>query len=97
MTFARNPIPHCEPADARPHGLHHARTFVARRKRQRYGVEARALVGVDVVEPYRFEPDEQLAGTGDRGRQLFELHDARWAGAVNSDRFHGISFCRFVP
>ena len=46
------------------HRLDHARRLAAQARGQAERIEARAVIGVDIIEPDRLVPDQHLAGPG---------------------------------
>ena len=67
-------VAHFEVRDLRPDRLDHAGRLVTESGRQRKGVDALALVDVDIVETDRGLPDLSLAGTRRRQLGRFEAH-----------------------
>ena len=75
-----------EIGDIESHGLHRAGGFEPRREGALgNGIEAAAVIGVDVVEADRGVTDADLAGAGLAEFDLFPLHDLRAAGVVGAD------------
>src|SRR6516165_4939630 len=75
-----------EPGDTRSDLLDDAGRFGTKPARHRQRVEAAAVIGVDVVEPYRTvaEPDLTLPGLADR--DLLPRQDLGAAGLLETDR-----------
>ena len=67
------------------HGLDHARGLVAGHHRQLHRVEARALIGIDEVDPDRGVPDAHLSRTGVGDRDVVHLQCFRSAVLMETD------------
>ena len=81
-----DPIPRRRRVDTLPDRFDDPGALHPRRKRERRrGIEPGAEVDVDVVEPYRFVPDPDLAGSGRADLDVFPPHRIGAAGAMDPD------------
>src|SRR4029078_4764994 len=81
-----NAVAGLELGDAGAHRLHHARALQADARGQRNRIQARAVVGVDVIEADRLVAHEAFARAGLGGAYVLPGKDFGTAGLVETDR-----------